>query len=505
MTLALPIQVPEPDELEEDARQSIIRRDSEHLTRLLVDYDKFRDYYDGDQSLTYATDEWKLAFGDQFEELVANWCEVVVDVLEERIELDRIIFRSSGDEEDEDLSDRIWQVLHDNEFGDLENDLYNGALVEGVSSVIVWPDENIGARVDQQSAQNVLVRYDDNDERVINHAIKRWVTDDGELRLTLYTPDFIYKYKIPSTVQSEIPDEGTLKSIEDQSHSLWEPRPISETGDTAWPLPNPFGEVPIVEFKGRRDKSELTNITPIQDAFNKTLADVMVSGEYNSYRQKYIVSSNEEPQGGWKSTPGNVWTLVPEVDIEGKPLPTQIGTLDETPPDGYIKVLEMLLQVVSTISRTPTYYFMQSSRQGSRGDAPSGDALRVTETGLIKKVQKLQGKWATAWVKVGRLVAMASRNSGAIDLVGDVSWKNPQAHFMTQLLEEARRMIQELGLPPEFAWRHIGLTEKQIRDARTWREENLPEGRVVTRIDIQNQPPASTPPQRPEPSQPPPQ
>ncbi len=48
---------------------------------------------------------------------------------------------------------------------------------------------------------------------------------------------------------------------------------------------------------------------------------------------------------------------------------------------------------------------------------------------------------------------------------GESIWTHPMAHFLSILMEEGRQMIHELGLPPEMAWRHVGLSEDQIADA----------------------------------------
>jgi hypothetical protein len=501
--LALPLEEVTPSEVAEipDDILALVRASSERLVDLLTTYNNYRDYYENEQPLKYASDEFNRAFGLQFEDLKANFCEVVVDAMEERIGLDRIIFRKppSDDNEDTELTEvstAIWDALHLNEFEAMENELYNSALVEGTAAVIVWPDEELGARVDANKAQNVLVHYNPDNPREVTHALKRWMTEAGELRVTLYTPEALWKLKVPPiSSASDHPDDvrrptADMRERETEGQQGWLPRLPAETGDPEWPLPNPFGEVPVVEFPGRRGRSELLNITPLQDLLNKTLADMSVAGEYSALRQKYVVTSNEEPEGGWKSVPGNVWHLTPEVDVEGRPLPTQVGTLEETPPDTYIKIIETVLQLTAHIGKTPTYYFFSTTKSGGRGDAPSGEALRVTETALIKKVEKVEEPWTRSWLRVGRLINMALSISNdatpvPLPLRGEVTWTHAQSHFMTTLLEEAARMIQEVGLPPEFGWRHIGLTEGQIKEALAWREKNLPEGIVVTRQNVE--------------------
>jgi hypothetical protein len=223
----------------------------------------------------------------------------------------------------------------------------------------------------------------------------------------------------------------------------------------------------MVEFWNRDEKSELRDVIPLQDALNKTLRDMMVANEYSAQPIIYLVTSNEEPDGGWVASPGTVWHVQPEINFEGDVVPTEIGSIEASMPDGFIATSETWLQHMAAISRTPSHYFYLSSKQGGRGDAPSGEALRVAETGLLKKIQKLQALWGLRWMRVGRLIGLTQGFNADIPLLGETVWTHPMAHFLTLLLEEARMLIDDLGLPPEVAWRHVGLTEEEIREAET--------------------------------------
>ena len=355
----------------------------------------------------------------------------------------------------------VWDEIRRNDLTYIQTEIYPGTLIDGRSAVIVWPktDDNgrvIGVSLDPNPARNILVTYDADDTRRVIRAIKRWVTPGGEERLTLYMPDFIYKFKIESV-------SGQVREIDRNSHSFgrsWVQRMVE---NEPWPLPNPFGEVPVIEFSGRFHKSELGDIIPLQDGLNKTLTNMLVTSEYASFRQPYIVTSNEEPDGGWRNSPGNVWHIQPEVDIDGRPLPTQVGSLDVSDPSTYIRIAEFFLQEIAAVSRTPAHYFYLSSRSGGRGDAPSGESLRVAETGLVKKVETYQELWEGSWNRVVNLMIRAMNNFEQVDpVVIDSHWKHPMAHYKFMLLEEARKMIQELGIPQQIAWRHSGLSEEEV-------------------------------------------
>lgn len=441
----------------DDVLISIVNADSRELNDQLEDINKFRSYFNGEQDLVFVTNEFRDAFGDIFSTLRANWCEVVVSAVAERMRLRSIVIG-----EDESLSKIIWDEIRRNDLTYMQMELYPGALIDRRSAVIVWPKQNdngdiVGVSLDPNPARNVLVTYDADDSRRAIRAIKRWVTPGGEERLTLYMPDYIYKWKQTSS-------SGQIRTINpsdyDSFGQSWERRIVE---GEPWPLPNPFGEVPVVEFHGRFYRSELDDIIPLQDSLNKIITNMMVTSEYASFRQPYIVTSNEEPEGGWRNSPGNVWHIMPEVDIDGRPLPTQVGSLDVSDPSTYIRIAEFFLQEIAAQSRTPAHYFYLSSRQGGRGDAPSGESLRVAETGLIKKVETYQELWEGSWNRVVNLMVRALSNFDSVDpVVIDSHWKHPMAHYKFMLLEEARKMVQELGLPSEIAWRHAGLSEEEV-------------------------------------------
>ncbi len=458
--MAEPLPLEPSPRLDDDTLAEIISRDAQKLTEEVGELSEFRDYYENEQGLNFATQNFIDAFGEQFRDFRSNWMDVVVSAMEERLDLQRINLRNESGATDEASSDTIWDSLMLNEFEEMQLDLYNGALVEGRSYLIVWPDEILGARVDANFAQNVLTFDSPIDPRVIERAIKRWVTDDGGQRLTLYTRDFIYKYKI-DPIGNQDPEDVQVRD------TGWQPAPVELTGDPSWPLPNPFGEVPIVQFHNKGWKSELRDLIPLQDALNMDMRKIMVGAEFYSTPVDYMVTSNEEPDGGWRAEPGFVWTIQPELDFEGNVMPVQVGRLQPPDPSRILSLVETYLQHIAAISRTPSYYFYLSSKQGGRGDAPSGEALRVAETGLLKKIQTLQRLWGVRWLRVANLVNKATSGFGQdpIPPRGEAIWTHPMAHFLSILMEEGRQMIHELGLPPELAWRHIGLNEDQITEA----------------------------------------
>jgi hypothetical protein len=68
-------------------------------------------------------------------------------------------------------------------------------------------------------------------------------------------------------------------------------------------------------------------------------------------------------------------------------------------------------------------------------------------------------------------MSLGSFSDEELPVRGEAVWTHPMAHFLSLLLEEAVRMMNELSLPPAMAWRHIGLSEEEILEAQSYFDE----------------------------------
>ncbi len=461
--MALPLsEVPaisDSSQLSDEQAFSIIRMVLSEMDAEKADMDEARQYYDGEQSIKYSTSEFERAFGKLFKNFKANWCEVAISATQERLEMDRVVYRDGElGEVDDKATTAIKDIFRVNAIDDIENDLYSSAAIESRAAIMVWPggdDDDQEVLLTVERGQEYYIIYEDDNPRRPRFVVRRWKTSLGEIFVNLYDNDWVYKYKSPkqfvdlTSVANSFEDSGLERKV---------------TEDEDWPLEMPFSQIPIVEFRSRKEASELDTIIPIQDAINKTIINMLVAGEYSAHSQAYIVSSNKPPEGGWKRRPGTILQIQPEVDLDGKAMPTEVGVLKPEDPTSFVQIAEFLLSQFSSLSRTPGYYVFSSNSESGRGDAPSGDALKVTETTLIKKVEGYQQRWNNPWIIVAALILEGLDIK--VPKYAEVTWVNAQKHFMGMLLEEGRKMIDELGLPHRHAWKHVGLSEAEIKDAQ---------------------------------------
>ena len=453
------LTMPDPSKLN-TLREAILRSELKALTEETVLMNKYRDYFDGEQKLVYSTEIFREVFGEAFEGFKDNWCEVVVNATNSRLEITGFNFK---DDDDFATANKIWDVMLLNEIDEQQKDLHEGVLVEGRAFAIVWPDNELGAVVDWQPGQLCRIFYDPDRRTKALWAVKRWTVETGEVYVTFYTPEAVFKFvdggnslspssgrPSSSSALTEIPGVGFFGSLQKR-----------EIEGEAWPLPNPFDRVPVIEFNNTSYRSEIKGTIPQQDALNKTLLDMMVTSEFQAMHQRVVETMSSAPEGGWRSGPGEVWHFKPSFDSDGNHIPAQFKTFETSNPTTYMQPISMWLQHMALTSSTPVRYFMQSDR-GGRGDSPSGDSLLVDDKPLNDKVEDKQKRLGNRWIEVARLVAQALKIDSSSTLLGETVWKDPRHDYRLSTYAEGQALIT-IGVPIEFVVTKLGFTPEEMK------------------------------------------
>ena len=456
------------EELQNQVRidTAITRTLFQELTQEWGDLKKFRDYYNGEQSLVFGSEKFKEFFPN-FKGFEDNWCQVVIDAVADKIKLIGIDLDSSEEEDNEvdsieenPLSKRIWDVLRDNDIDEQQGDLTEGTLVEGRAAVIVWPDEILGARVDWNPAQLIKVRYSEEDYKKIDFAVKRWETPAGEIRVNVYDDREVRKYVESRTNQLQDPSKAGIAALIPDMAPSQGLQPRFTLGES-WPLPHDFKMVPVVEFLNKRG-SELSDVIPLQDAINYLITAGFIAADFNAVKQKVFFTHLKAPVGGWKSEPGRVWHLAPMVDSDGKITHGMMDQFDESELGQYRTFVEMILQHLALTSKTPVRMFFKSDRSG-RGDAPSGESQLVEDEPLLDKCDDRETRMGNKWFQVVKLIAKALGENGPIR--GEMVWQDHRSKYRSALLDEAIKLANAkagLGLPIHWVVKRLGLSPEEL-------------------------------------------
>jgi len=452
-------------------REAILRKEFETLTANEVEFQRLRSYFDGDQPLTFSTKTFTDTFGAAFKGFSDNWMRPIVDVV-----LDKLILTGikTDDDENLDAANRLWDVFRANEIEEEQFYLHQGTLVESTAYAIVWPDEERGgARLDWQPASLIRVRYSNDDRKRAVWAVKRWETEDGDVLVTVYTDKAAWKFKVRDGSDASLKASSTdaydeIASMVGSLDGLTRREVLGEP----WPLPHRFGQVPVVEFPNVSFRSEIADATRQQDALNKTLVDMMVTGSFQAFNQRWVETIASEPVGGWNAGPGVTWHFKPTFDADNRVVPSQFGQFEAADPSTYITVIEMWLQHIAFTSRTPVRYFLKSDR-GGRGDAPSGDSLQIEDKPLNDKVARKQVILANRWVDVARLMAVYVDGVEPDMLrLGDMLWKDPRYEYRLAILAEAQAMVK-IGLPFRYIVKQLGLRPSEIEEIVRLKDEEI--------------------------------
>jgi Phage portal protein, SPP1 Gp6-like len=404
------------------------------------------DYYEGEQRLAYSSDRWRRAFGGLFRDFADNWCSLVVDAVEERLNVTG--FRFGNDSGDADAW-HIWQ--HNNLDADSQI-AHTDSLVYGESYALVWADANGRAKIDVESPEQTIVTYAPGSRRQRSAGLKRWQHDEDHVYATLYMPDALWKFVA-------------------RSKGSWTAR--EEPGEQ-WPLPNPLGVVPIVPLVNRprlrvrrnavtQGVSEIAQVIPVQDAINKIVLDMLVASEFGSFRQRWVTGmeiprdpETNQPVEPFKAAVDRLW-------MSENPA-TKFGEFNQTDLSPYVSSVEMLVQHVASQTRTPPHYFYLSGR------FPSGESIKSAETGLVAKARRKMRHLSEAWEEVMRLAFAVEDDERADFTEAETIWADPESRTEGEHTDATLKK-RALGVPLQQLWIDLGYSPQEIARFKEMHEE----------------------------------
>jgi hypothetical protein len=404
-------------------------------------------YVEGEHPLKFATAKFREAFAGLFTELADNFCSLVVEAVEERLNVEG--FRVGDDPEGDTAAWDIWQ----RNALDAESELlHTESLISGDASAIVWsdPDEPGRPKITVESPYQVIVEHAPGDRRRRAAAWKVYRDDfSGRLFGMLYLPDGLYKWQSTTKVDDD--------RIVLQQTIRWEPREM----DGEWPMPNPLKVVPVVPFPNRPKllrppSSEIASVIPIQDAINKLVTDLLVSSEYQSFRQRWATGMEipEDPETHRPVEPFN--SAVSRLWVSEDP-ETKFGEFGQIDLEPYVKSIEMFVQHAATQTRTPPHYFYL------KGNLPSGESIKSAETGLVAKATRKMRHLGESWEEVMRLAFLVAEDTDRAKgmTAGETIWRDPEYRSEGEHVDATLKM-KTLGIPAEALWEELGFTPTQI-------------------------------------------
>jgi hypothetical protein len=374
---------------------------------------------------------------------VVGWPGMVIDVLDERLEIDSFRAANGSDVEWED----IWT---ENQLETAASEAHVPAMVCGISFLTVGRgrDDEPDPLITVQSPYTTTIAWDARVRRAVAGA--NFVSDNGQpMEATLYLP-----YE---TVQCYRGQAGWLVDSRD-IHNL--------------------GRVPIFPLINRPSalqpfgRSEITRpIISLTDAGVRTIVGMEVNREFYSSPQRYLLGAKESafrrPDGtqitGWEAVMGRVWAA--SRDEQGN-IP-EAGQFPASSPQPYIGQLQVLSQMIAAEAAIPVHYL------GFIQDNPaSGDAIRRGEGRLLKRTDRRKRGFAGAgWNPMLRL-AIAIRDGVAVADVPPIRtvWADSSIPTIGAAADAVYKLVSSGTLPAadDVTWRMAGISDADRAHLAQW-------------------------------------
>lgn len=395
------------------------------LDKRAAEVEEYEEWYEGEHPIPSpppntpaATDhEAGIAYQAMCRLAITNFLPPIVDLPASKLRIEGYRSSRSNTSTDADL----WAIHRRNHLVTDSVLAIREAIKVGQTAAIVWPGPDGAAEISLEDPEHVIICYEVGSRRRRASALKRWKGDDGKLYATVYLPDGIYKYVSKATAEN-------LRHRQGYKPEDWEPREV--TGET-WPVPNPWGVVPVVEirvnaglkasrFGGGCSQFEGQLVT--QQRINHTVFGRLITEEYQSYRQRWVT--------GWD----------PPVDEDGKPdkqavikagaarfqvfnnddettAQIRVGEFAQADFQPFLKAVQEDVKHLATTSGTPPYAFLLGDMVNV-----AADALARIEGTHLATVRSLADEIDESFVEIMRLALLIEGDERAKDPALSVIW-----------------------------------------------------------------------------------
>ncbi len=403
-------------------------------------------YYEGEQGIVALLDtQERQTFRTFLSEANANWCELVVNAVAERLQV--VGFRFGSDSANE----AAWTLWQGNQMDADAELIQTDALIAGSSFMLVQPDDDnpTGVSITAESPLQACVLYQPGNRRKALAGYKAfadyqfdWAYEGGRPPPSvevLITPDEIVTWTAPSGV------------------------PVVE--------PNPVGAVSLIEVTPQPrtlwwPRSELTPAMAIQDRINTTIFNRMVATDYGAFRQVWATGIKLAQQVAKDTGTGAVAVVKQPLDIGANRLLAnenpdgRFGSFPESTLGGYLASVEQDVNQLAAITQTPPHYLL-----GQIANL-SADAIKAAETGLVSKCRRRSTHIGEAYKYGMQLALQLTGNAASAEVGAEVVWADMETRSEGQRVDALVKMAT-LGVPREVLWEKWGATPQEIA---AWQE-----------------------------------
>ncbi|QXT62746.1 phage portal protein [Tessaracoccus palaemonis] len=399
----------------------------------LPGYTEQRNYCDGNHQLRFATPDFEAKYGSQVRALRENLCEGVVSAFTDRLAIASWGDKAAAKIDDAEGLERLLGYVHDEAFRC------------GDGYVLVWPGPDGQPTPHYHRADQIVPHVDPANPAVLDWAAKIWVDTNHYGRINIYDRHQVERYR----TLGRLPEDHHASDLP-ENPTAWIPMDLDGEGDV---IRHTFGATPALWWKQGADtadghgKSILTNVIPLQDANNKSVANLVVTEEAYARPFRYLLNFKPASDNPFVAAGEYMTAMAKAANSTVKrrfdPSRQQIFTHDGPGPFGQLDPadLQQLVKVqdawavkIARVVGIPPYYLTQTS-----GDVPSGQSLRVLTSRLTARVRRFQRDSAPVLRGLAQLLGIPEP---------DITWAPPMDLDPLEKWQVAQ-IRQSLGLALE--------------------------------------------------------
>jgi hypothetical protein len=404
-------------ETPEAIRDRLLRKLSRERRHLI----KYDDYFEGEQGLKYLAPEIREQIGTRLVDVVINLPRYTTDVYENRLDVEG--FRLPGAETGDD---DLWSIWQHNDGDDLSQQAHRDSLALGRSYVLVGEGDDDVPLITAQSAFDAI-HEDDPRTHNVRYGINQWTEEDSSRWVNLFTPTGRTTW-VRKTTSSTWAVDG-----KDEVNTFNLPRLVPLINE-----PRQLGRLIPARRDQRLGRSVFHDLIGPTEALNKELTDMMVSSEFHAMPRRWATGLSEndfvgddgKPLSTFEAIAGRIW------GVENKD--AKFGQFAEASLDNFQSTAKLLVQFAFMMLGLPANYLPFV------GDNPaSADAIRASETQLVKRAQRKQSVFSTRWERVQRLVLLTNGNADAESLRQiETMWGDPSTPTLAQKADATVKLVQ---------------------------------------------------------------
>lgn len=425
--------------------------------------DKRERYFNGEQPLQFASQEWRNFHNDRFRGFSDNWCGVVGSAAPGRTEVFGIRLGEDSDVQSPDERD-LWSDWVRAGGPEKADQGYLTSAYLSTSYALVWATESGDPTITWTGPDTTIV-HNDPETGEPKYGLRAWMDDDLTQHATLYTASEIWKFS-RKTAAVRLAEQGFI--LPESLVALaggWGPREGAEPV-----VKNTLGVLPLVEHPNRPllskgPISDIDGTIALQDSANLMWAYLFGAADFAGMPAR-VAMGTEQPTMPILDDTGAIIGKKPldmEALTKGRMMyltgqNARIDSWEAAKLDVFTAVISVMVKHIASQTQTPIHYIM-----GELGNV-NGETLTALELPLAMKVRKGHKSLTRPTREVFRRLALVRGRTDIAEACRSavVQWRNPETMSDAQVSDAATK-DRSIGWPLAAIFeRRYGMSQPEI-------------------------------------------